>query len=330
MAKVPARAVVLGVVALSAWFQRRQVAHAKSVLFSTPHPGAAVTERTPAPPPRLSKWRRLRGGLAHAVPPLWLVLLALTGLTALLGFWRLPPTQESLDPNLSRSALEVWVDRPNVRLVALLDARASSATGWTPLYLFVDTPGEGLHWAVAYDEPGLTQEPPVGPWLRVVTAQAPPQRSDYGSFTFVSDLWRWQAWTGATAELAVRPSDQIVAWSGSHLRVETPTLELGGVVQPNAVSPTGRWYQPQGEVIILAPLEVANYRGEVTLPPFASEGAWRDPNYLFPYWRGTDPVLEASEQRDLFLAGLLFGIAGSALIGSLQEFAARARRDKAG
>jgi hypothetical protein len=47
-------------------------------------------------------------------------------------------------------------------------------------------------------------------------------------------------------------------------------------------------------------------------------GVWRAPS-LTAHWLGTDPVAAAHEHRALFIAGVLFGVAGGALVGLIQE-----------
>jgi hypothetical protein len=82
---------------------------------------------------------------------------------------------------------------------------------------------------------------------------------------------------------------------------------------------TVQWYAPDGEAIVIAPSEVQDYRTDVVTPAFSSPGLWRDPHFVFPYWAGTDPIRESRESQNLFLAGLLFGVAGSAFIAGIQE-----------
>jgi hypothetical protein len=75
--------------------------------------------------------------------------------------------------------------------------------------------------------------------------------------------------------------------------------------------------------VILAPSIVQYNRTDIAGPPFAGPGVWRDPYAIFPFWSGTDVGAEAYEQRNLFIAGLAFGIAGSALIAAVQQLSAR-------
>jgi hypothetical protein len=112
---------------------------------------------------------------------------------------------------------------------------------------------------------------------------------------------------------------------GSRIQVILPGLNLGDFASPSIKSPTGNWYSPSGQGVIIAPDQLQDYRADVVSPAFTSPGLWQSPTYMFPYWLGTDPAVESSVSRNLFFAGLLFGVAGGAIIGCVQDLTARYR-----
>jgi hypothetical protein len=115
---------------------------------------------------------------------------------------------------------------------------------------------------------------------------------------------------------------------GAQAVLALPGLAFAGGAgdPPRVPAPSGQWTPPSGEVVAIAPDEIQEYRTDVVTPAFASPEVWRDPRALATYWTGTDPAQETSETHALFVAGLLFGVAGSAVVGAVQEFAFRRRR----
>jgi len=84
--------------------------------------------------------------------------------------------------------------------------------------------------------------------------------------------------------------------------------------------------------VIIAPDQLQDYQADVVTPAFVSPELWQSPTFVLPYWLGTNPTLASAENQDLFFAGLLFGVAGGAIIGCAQDLSARYRawRDNIG
>jgi hypothetical protein len=131
-----------------------------------------------------------------------------------------------------------------------------------------------------------------------------------------------------TVTRGVREDAYDYSWLGSSLEVKLPTLEFYG--SRTSQSPTG-WYAPSGKVVILGPRESQTFQTNIVSPAFSSPGMWEGSSQVVaPYWSGTDLAIQSQENRNLFIAGLLFGIAGAALIACFQDVALRYRswRDK--
>jgi hypothetical protein len=107
--------------------------------------------------------------------------------------------------------------------------------------------------------------------------------------------------------------------------VELPIINLENFDSPSTKSPTGKWFSPAGEAVIIAPFWLQVYPADLVLPAFAAAGLWRSPDSISAYYLGTDPFQKTAEDRNLFFAGLVFGVAGAALIGSVQELTSRYR-----
>ena len=271
---------------------------------------------------RLLRWR---------MPPLWAVLLMLAVVLAFLGFARLPPDVSSIAPPQYNSEIRIWVDRPDVHLVALLDASYAIYFEYhrVTLRLYADSGSGGFQWLMNADgdiDIGNSSTPGVA------TGRVSSYRASYAYLQDQVDDLRTLAGGCDGNErdpcVDMELGSEAVAVAGSRLRVALPELtftQSPPQVGPDGRPPNRRWYPPSGEVVVLAPKEVAKYRTDIASPGFSSTGVWRAPRSLLSYWSGTDPSQEAREQRDLFIGGLLFGIAGSALIAVAQDITARFR-----
>lgn len=89
--------------------------------------------------------------------------------------------------------------------------------------------------------------------------------------------------------------------------------------------PKGTWYSPAGTVGIMAPSALNKYRAEVANPAMPGTGWWQKEKYITASWLGTDPLAEAANEQHLFIAGLLFGLAGGSFVAALQEIRFRIR-----
>jgi hypothetical protein len=113
--------------------------------------------------------------------------------------------------------------------------------------------------------------------------------------------------------------------SGSHILVALPGIVTDWPAPYRLKSPTGKWYAPIGKIVVIAPDQFADYRADVVSPPFAAPELWQTSNFIYPTWLGTDPFKESADNQDLFIAGLLFGIAGAAIIACAQDVTSRYR-----
>jgi hypothetical protein len=225
--------------------------------------------------------------------------------------------------------------------MAVLDGQLAMDGTPLELTLYANTPPGGFHWLVTSSSarsPARMLELGLGKWTDHVTGPAVGQRDSYTQLEHVADLRSTLLTSTKVTELPaalllVRQDSRDISAIGSRIQVVLPGIDLEDVLSsPPIKSPTGKWYPPSGQAVIIAPDELQNYQADVVTPAFVSPELWQSPTYVLPYWLGTDPAQESVENRNLFFAGLLFGIAGGAIIGCAQDLTARYRawRDNAG
>lgn len=282
--------------------------------------------------------RRPHSKLLRLIPPLWAILLLTTYGLVLLGFKLLPPDESKLTQPSSQPILNIWVDRPGVHLMAVLDGEL--AMDYSPLSLSLYTnkvPG-GFHWLITSSSgnaPTRILQEGASTWTDYATGVAVGQQDSYTQLEHAADLRSTLLSINSplpTALVLVRQDVSNIAQIGSRIQVVLPGIELENFLNPPSIkSPTGKWYQPSGQAVVIAPDEIQNYQTDVVSPAFVSPELWQSPTWVFPYWLGTDPTQESAENQHLFFAGLLFGIAGSAIIGLVQDATSRYRswREKA-
>jgi hypothetical protein len=273
------------------------------------------------------------------LPPQWLIFLAIAVVLAFKGFELLPPDQSQNISGERSPEIAISVSRPGVQLLAVLDGSRSD-DGVLFIDLYADGVAGGFKWRIESSEDDLSPTDEVGPrgsdgqWTDEVTGQVGSSNSAQYSVLTNQDAtpdMQKALREGTYATTAGRgvigdDSDRVLA--GANLQVKLPTLEFDGSRTSQSFD---GWYAPTGEVAVLAPDEINTYQTEIADPPFSSQGMWVDTSQVYgAYWSGTDPALQAQANQNLFTAGLLFGIAGSALIASLQDIVLRYRawRDK--
>ena len=120
---------------------------------------------------------------------------------------------------------------------------------------------------------------------------------------------------------------------GSRVSLVPPRVDIGdrrsdGSViaeTTSALLPRGTWYSPAGTAGVVAPIALNRYRAEVVSPAAPSPGWWKARDRLTVSWLGTDTSAEAAGEKHLFLAGVLFGLAGGSAVAALQEIHVRRR-----
>jgi hypothetical protein len=272
---------------------------------------------------------------AHKVPwplslfaTLWFWLTFVGLLLADLGFALLPPDQTAINTYRAVPHLTLWVDQPDVNILAVLDASSTdNLPNFSILQLYADTQ-KSFSWIVKTSKPRSIQEA-RGPWVDTVqdhvAADSLLALQQHGYSVMEGEITAGRFHSAAAIAVGyvfLRSDPDFFARSGAHIVLTPPVLSFGLEPGPSDTS-VRAWYRPHGEVVILAPSIVQYNRTDIAGPPFAGPGVWRDPYAIFPFWSGTDVGAEAYEQRNLFIAGLAFGIAGSALIAAVQELSAR-------
>ena len=249
---------------------------------------------------------------------------------AFAAFNFLPPEPQDLSNQLS-PIIDVSVSRPGVQILAVLDGSQASR-GALFLGLYADGVPGGFRWRITSSNDDLSQDdsvPESGQLADQVTGRVKDSTTDlYSALTstlITPDLQT--ALNGdkydPTVQRGVREDAADFSWTGANLQVKLPTLEFDG--SRTSQSPTG-WYAPSGEVVILGPNEIQTLQTNIFNPAYSSPGMWTNTSRIFaPYWSGTDLAIQAQEDRYLFIAGLMFGIVGSALIACFQDVAIRYR-----
>ena len=268
------------------------------------------------------------------LPPQWIVFLVLAAALSIKAFGYLPPESQDLSSELSPT-IDISVSRPDVQLLAVLDGSQAS-DGDLFVELYADGVPGGFRWRITGSNDLSTDDgvPGQGSLTDQVTGKVRGSNSGlYFVLTEPSITPDLQAALNGdeynpTVIRGVREDDTDYSRDGSNLAVKLPTLEFSG--SRTSHSPTG-WYAPSGKVVILGPSEIQTYQTNITSPAFSSPGMWEGTSKVAaPYWSGTNLAIQSQENRDLFIAGLLFGIAGSALVACFQDVATRYRswRDK--
>lgn len=329
-------AATIGVVAVAIALVtcRATARHDKSVPLAGPPLKAAPSPTTRGPVGSATQ-PTSRGRLWKRVarwPPLWAALILVALGLALPGYYLLPSDEPQTVLDYPSPGIQIAVDKPGVHILAVLDGDHAS-DGWLGLDLFADNVKGGFTYVIEnFDggsdllRPGGTW--PRGPWTTVVRATALTEPTPlYSRLVGAPDMeteLRYGALPPAGGTL-VREDPQSYSNAGASFQVLLPSVALvgPGISQP---SPTGHWYSPTGEVVVLAPFQEQTYETDVADPVFSQPGMWTDPQgVVSPYWSGTDPVEQAQENHSLFWAGLLLGIAGSAVIVAIQDIASRYR-----
>ena len=268
---------------------------------------------------RLPRWLRVR---------LWAGLIVTGGVLAAYGFTLLPPDTSDLSvPNEQIPQISIWVSRPDVQMTVVLDD-SRTAYRWPTLYLFADSPEGGMNWMVQSSANDLQEDLNATASTNNIVHTYNKASAYYTYLATLAEgrqtIGSMQAMEGQgayTGSVVVQLDASMYAEAGSKLRVAFPELTFmkgWGPISPK--SPTGRWYTPSGGLVVVAPDEVQLDRTDVVAPAFYATGIWSSSDNLMAYWSGTDIVAEATEQNNLFIAGLVFGIAGSAIIAAVQEF----------
>jgi len=273
-----------------------------------------------------------RRAVMRFVPPLWAVLLVVSCALTVAGFNLLPSVGTRLaQPPIQ--VLNIQVDRPGIHLMAVLDAQLAMGLGFQAapkglltLDLYANSQPGGFLWRVQASRAASIQEP-RGRWTNQVTGPAVGRRDTYTLLAHAADL-RSTLLTGnmlPTAILFVRLDSADFTVSGSHVQAELPAVVLNDGPTPPVRHQGEKWYAPTGQVVIIAPDELQNYQTDVVTPAFAAPELWRSSDFIFPYWLGTDPLQESADNQALFIAGLLFGLAGAGVIGFAQDVTSRYR-----
>jgi hypothetical protein len=257
------------------------------------------------------------------LPPFWLLLLALSLLAFVFGYRELPIAGPLPPPPLFQSEVIIRSDQPNTYLVAMLDAtNMTTSSGEIPLYLLTNPPQGELTLLTTGDVVGsnssnasnviwrVNQNPNGNPWYGIAQDPATDLRQLPGNI---------EESTQHVPVASITLNTDQVTFSGSRLQITMPNIYFGGYIAHDPTSPSGTWYPPTGEIIVLAPQETLRYRTDVVTPAFATTGVWRNPGSLSPYWLGTDTSAEANDQIALFYSGLLLGGGAAALIAFIQE-----------
>jgi hypothetical protein len=278
------------------------------------------------PHPGLRRWLKL--------PPQWLVFLALAIALVWAGFGYLPPDQsQDLSQEISPT-IDVSVSKPGIHLLAVLDASQADVRALF-LSLYADgVPGK-FRWRITSsdEQNDLSTTDSVtengGQYTDELTGKVSASNSaNYSALTIQSITPDLQAALreneySPAVERGVQLDAIDVFEAGANWQVKLPTLEFTG--SQTSQSPTG-WYAPSGEVAVLGPDEVQTFQTNIADPVFSTSGMWLGASQVMaPYWSGTDLAVQAQEDRYLFIAGLMFGIGGSALIASFQDISTRYR-----
>jgi hypothetical protein len=266
------------------------------------------------------------------IPPQWTVFLFLAAALAFIGFTFLPPGQAQGISDSISPTLDVSVSKPGVHLLAVVDGSQASG-GALFLDLYADGDPEGFTWRVDSANAGddlmtySAYEDFSGHWTDQLEGRiAPPFTAVYSDLTTQAVTPNLQSALQSgdykpTVQLAIHEAHYDYSLAGAYFQVKLPAVEFVGSNVPSVP-----WHPPSGEVAVLGPQEVQTYQTNVVSPAFATPGTWTDSSQLSaPYWSGVDPAVQDQENQYLFVAGLLFGVAGSALIGSFQDMTARYR-----
>jgi hypothetical protein len=264
--------------------------------------------------------------------PLWLFLLILTAGFAFLGFEYLPPDQSQDLSGQFSPTIDISVNQPGVKLLAVLDG-TDADSGSLAIELYADGVAKGFRWRITSS--ASTDDLLVGDSVGSATASddlagraAASDQDLYSVLTIPAITPDLQAalrdggYT-PTVERNVLENNSDYRLSGANLQVKFPTIEFDG--SRKSTSYDG-WFAPSGEVAVLGPSKIATYQTQIVDPDFASPGIWVAAAQVSgPYWSGLDLALQNQESTNLFIAGLLFGISGSALIGAFQDMTNRYR-----
>jgi len=216
-------------------------------------------------------------------------------------------------------------------MTVVLDARnaSSSYQDELPLSVYADTPSSGadLLIGVPVDSDAQAVALAEDPTLTdAVLRRYGGNRSDSSAFQAERDpVTAASSREIAHYELRIAKPFNTYRVAGSHVAFVAPYVGFGGAAPPRPA--TGEdWFEPTGQIIVLPPTEVEEFRTDRVTPAFSAQQLWILGQARPISWVGTEPTTEFQEQRNLFIAGLLFGVAGSGIIAMIQELAAARRR----
>lgn len=287
--------------------------------------------------PSLSKKTKGANKAKLRFAPFWL-LLAIAGLACGgLGYYLLPPSEASVGyPTTGVPTLSVQFSQPDIITEVVLDA---SNLGIPELLIFTNSFQGNLGWRVTSSDNDLHTFPFTFGTMPLTEAEGI-QKNPAGYFTelnsetnhTIGSIQQLASQGADTADIEVDLSG-LFAQAGSKERIAFPMINLtsGGSVSDN--SPSGHWYAPaqDSSIFISGPSETRLDQTDVVTPAFWSTGSWYSTNgILEAYWTGTDLEEQDKEQSDLFLAGLLLGLAGPALIAAAQELRSKRREQREG
>jgi hypothetical protein len=285
--------------------------------------------------PTMGRGKRLRRATARYRTPLWLLALAIAfGLLA----YRIYPKDAPAAPedavqgvgvlaNFSPTAIAVsQTPDPAVNgfsLQIILHAKHRvSHSGYVTIVL------PPTAWGSAHKCPTSAYCPPNRAGVKVVTYQLPTKWSDAGSLEPTPDRWELRQ-TITVDDVATN-----VSLNAEYVAVLTPpiSVQLGPAPFPNPTS------YPYLKVLSV-------YAEQVTNGGAYTWNTGSTPDYVngFDRWTatsaealqdtasptldsGTDLTVAARNGNLQFIAGIVVGIAGGALVGSLQEFLACRRK----
>jgi hypothetical protein len=228
---------------------------------------------------------------------------------------------------------EIYVSKPDVQAMAALDGtllRPNSDSEGTLAMAFDVGDGETLRWLVLMDPDERDPDGPTVEWSGQI--EGPTSAAWVASADWAASGERSKGIAAIT--IYFRPA--VFRFRGSDASLTFPRVDLGrfpattDYLDRQGISTMSRsaawsgpqggpWYSPTGQVMQIGPGMLSYYRTEVAAPQPDRSWVWSDRNSLAATWFGTDIAAEAAAERRLYLAGICFGIAGSALVALILE-----------